>query len=57
MAALTGAPELTLSHFPPNRSEPVLGRSIGDAMREAIRHTGSVDDPRPIFQHKLRGTP
>jgi fatty-acyl-CoA synthase len=35
MAALTGAPELTLSHFPPNRSEPLLGRSIGDALREA----------------------
>jgi fatty-acyl-CoA synthase len=35
MAALTGAPELTLSHFPPNRTEPVLSRSIGDALREA----------------------
>ena len=35
MAALRGAPELTLSHFPPNRSEPLLGRSIGDALREA----------------------
>jgi acyl-CoA synthetase (AMP-forming)/AMP-acid ligase II len=34
MAALTG-PELTLSHYPPDRSEPVLDRSIGDALRDA----------------------
>lgn len=35
MAALSGAPELTVSHFPPDRSEPVLERSIGDALRDA----------------------
>jgi fatty-acyl-CoA synthase len=35
VAGLTGAPELTLSHCPPDRSEPVLDRSIGDALRDA----------------------
>jgi len=34
MAALMG-PELVLSHYPPDRSEPVLERSIGDALRDA----------------------
>ncbi|MCF2525126.1 AMP-binding protein [Bradyrhizobium sp. G127] len=33
MAALAG--ELALSHYPPDRSEPVLERSIGDALRAA----------------------
>src|SRR5271167_4425834 len=35
MSALTGAPELTRAHYPPDRSEPVLDRSIGDALRDA----------------------
>src|ERR1700760_2753289 len=35
MAGLTGAPDLTVSHWPPDRSEPVLDRSIGDALRDA----------------------
>lgn len=34
MATLMG-PELALSHCPPDRSEPVLERSIGDALRDA----------------------
>lgn len=35
MPASTGISELSLSHFPPDRSEPVLDRSIGDALRDA----------------------
>jgi fatty-acyl-CoA synthase len=35
MSASTGIPELSLSHCPPDRSEPVLDRSIGDALRDA----------------------
>ncbi len=34
MAALT-VPELALAHYSPDRSEPVLERSIGDALRDA----------------------
>ncbi len=35
MSAPTATRELSLSHCPPDRSEPVLERSIGDALREA----------------------
>ena len=35
MDALTAIPDLTRAHWPPDRSEPVLDRSIGDALRDA----------------------
>ncbi len=35
MAALVRAPDLAVSHYPADRSEPVLERSIGDALRDA----------------------
>jgi fatty-acyl-CoA synthase len=35
MAASTDAISLSISHFLPDRSEPVLERSIGDALRDA----------------------
>src|SRR5258708_24737735 len=35
MSGSTGVPKLSLSHCPPDRSKPVLDRSIGDALRDA----------------------
>jgi fatty-acyl-CoA synthase len=35
MIALAESPALSVAHYPPDRSEPVLERSIGDALRDA----------------------